>query len=621
TKVQADLKEKEKALTKAQADLEEKEEALTKAQADLKEKEEALTKAQADLEEKEEALTKVQADLKEKEKALIAALEAQGEELTQLKQALAAAQADLKAKEAAKKEVLIKAIKEMVNTFEELEKEFLAEVEKKEVLIKAIKEMADTFAKEAFKSLAVSQEAQDIPNKYTQAAAMLNKDSDLYKEFSTTLTELTNVIKEAQESASDKLESIIESAKKVQSKFEDTIHQAKKAKSKVSTQFIQSVIGKLELVLASQLKKYKESHEAYCQYKEIIYQYNSGVEAYKKQLQAMQSNTETPDVEAEFLEATQSNTKKLYPEAALIVVQFIEKEINQNVAGINQNVAGINQNVAEIDQNVAEIDQNVAEIDQNVVEAKLYANSVGLFRDFLLYHGGLSKREFQKVDNALLDKECDFENCAESLEKLKALKLKKLKEEFNSYKGKFEVLAGELQSIQQAKSEMLKEESQIELQSEPRVPSEDKVEQDQVAKTGPKAASSTSAGAKTGTEDAKVKAGQPTQTTGGQGVKEVGVKRDVKATQQLSSLEKRITRASPGVQAAYKSAREWLGEGTKTITNKVGDLILVSQDGLRKMRFDINNPYSSAPHIHLQSFRNGKWRDAISGKNHIYTKK
>ena len=100
-----------------------------------------------------------------------------------------------------------------------------------------------------------------------------------------------------------------------------------------------------------------------------------------------------------------------------------------------------------------------------------------------------------------------------------------------------------------------------------------------------------------------------------------GVKGGVKATQQLISLEKRITKASPGVQAAYKSAREWLGEGARTITNKAGDLILVSKDGLRKMRFDINNPHGYAPHIHLQSFRNGKWRDAISGKHHIYPKK
>ena len=51
---------------------------------------------------------------------------------------------------------------------------------------------------------------------------------------------------------------------------------------------------------------------------------------------------------------------------------------------------------------------------------------------------------------------------------------------------------------------------------------------------------------------------------------DVSAREGVKATQQLISLEKRITKASPGVQAAYKSAKEWLGEGVKTGTKGVG---------------------------------------------------
>ena len=74
------------------------------------------------------------------------------------------------------------------------------------------------------------------------------------------------------------------------------------------------------------------------------------------------------------------------------------------------------------------------------------------------------------------------------------------------------------------------------------------------------------------------------------------------------------------MQAAYKSARQWLGEGAKTITNKSGDLILMSKDGLRKMRFDIKNPHGYAPHIQLEVLKSGEWIDAIPGKHHIYPK-
>ncbi len=46
----------------------------------------------------------------------------------------------------------------------------------------------------------------------------------------------------------------------------------------------------------------------------------------------------------------------------------------------------------------------------------------------------------------------------------------------------------------------------------------------------------------------------------------------------------------------------------------------MSNDGLRKMRFDIKNPHRDAPHIHLEIFKNGKWRDAIPGTHRIYPK-
>jgi hypothetical protein len=74
------------------------------------------------------------------------------------------------------------------------------------------------------------------------------------------------------------------------------------------------------------------------------------------------------------------------------------------------------------------------------------------------------------------------------------------------------------------------------------------------------------------------------------------------------------------VDNAAKQARQWLGKDYKVITNKAGDQIFMSKDGLRKIRFDIKNPHGDAPHIHLEIFKNGKWQDAIPGTHRIYPK-
>lgn len=69
-----------------------------------------------------------------------------------------------------------------------------------------------------------------------------------------------------------------------------------------------------------------------------------------------------------------------------------------------------------------------------------------------------------------------------------------------------------------------------------------------------------------------------------------------------------------------KQVQKWLGKDYKTITNKAGDNIFMSKNGLRKMRFDIKNSHGDAPHIHLEILKNGKWRDAIPGTHRIYPK-
>lgn len=95
------------------------------------------------------------------------------------------------------------------------------------------------------------------------------------------------------------------------------------------------------------------------------------------------------------------------------------------------------------------------------------------------------------------------------------------------------------------------------------------------------------------------------------------------ATRSLSvgAGTKMATNGGAKVLNTSKQASEWLGKDFKTITNKAGDNIFMSKDGLRKMRFDIKNSHGDAPHIHLEIFKNSKWRDAIPGTHRIYPKK
>jgi hypothetical protein len=57
-----------------------------------------------------------------------------------------------------------------------------------------------------------------------------------------------------------------------------------------------------------------------------------------------------------------------------------------------------------------------------------------------------------------------------------------------------------------------------------------------------------------------------------------------------------------------KDMMEWVGEGAIPRLNKAGDLVIVSENGARRIRFDINNP---APHnnihTHIDEKINGKW--------------
>ncbi len=66
-----------------------------------------------------------------------------------------------------------------------------------------------------------------------------------------------------------------------------------------------------------------------------------------------------------------------------------------------------------------------------------------------------------------------------------------------------------------------------------------------------------------------------------------------------------------------KQISGWLGEGTQFIRNKAGDPVFLSKDGLRRVRFDFNNPHGDKLHLHIEHKIGGRWEDA-SSQHRIY---
>ena len=87
--------------------------------------------------------------------------------------------------------------------------------------------------------------------------------------------------------------------------------------------------------------------------------------------------------------------------------------------------------------------------------------------------------------------------------------------------------------------------------------------------------------------------------------------------QYFECLRRRRLFSLPDALSEHPEER---GKDAQVVTNKSGDKIFMSKDGLRKICFDINNSHGDIPHIHLQEFENGKWIDAISGTHRIYPK-
>jgi hypothetical protein len=65
------------------------------------------------------------------------------------------------------------------------------------------------------------------------------------------------------------------------------------------------------------------------------------------------------------------------------------------------------------------------------------------------------------------------------------------------------------------------------------------------------------------------------------------------------------------VLEAEKMIKAYLGENSLLIRNQAQDLVLISQDRLRKVRFDFNNPKPhNNPHMYVEQIKGSKWKDS-----------
>ena len=73
-----------------------------------------------------------------------------------------------------------------------------------------------------------------------------------------------------------------------------------------------------------------------------------------------------------------------------------------------------------------------------------------------------------------------------------------------------------------------------------------------------------------------------------------------------------ISKKAPGKTLSPRELshklKNWIGKDAKVITNKSNDIIILSKDGNRRIRFDYNNPSPhKSPHSHIEEYKNGKW--------------
>jgi hypothetical protein len=92
---------------------------------------------------------------------------------------------------------------------------------------------------------------------------------------------------------------------------------------------------------------------------------------------------------------------------------------------------------------------------------------------------------------------------------------------------------------------------------------------------------------------------------------------------KVTGVNPRLTRVNTTqstplhVQQIGDEIKNWLGRDYRVVTNTTGDTVFISKDGLRKFRTDFYNNRNESPHVHLEVFRDGKWRDAIPDQHKL----
>ena len=68
------------------------------------------------------------------------------------------------------------------------------------------------------------------------------------------------------------------------------------------------------------------------------------------------------------------------------------------------------------------------------------------------------------------------------------------------------------------------------------------------------------------------------------------------------------TTAKGSIQKVKDDIVEWLGADFRFIRNDNDDIVLVSADNIRKVRFDFKEPHPhKSPHMHVERYENGDW--------------
>ena len=97
----------------------------------------------------------------------------------------------------------------------------------------------------------------------------------------------------------------------------------------------------------------------------------------------------------------------------------------------------------------------------------------------------------------------------------------------------------------------------------------------------------------------------------------------VMVPQIAGAMTKAIGKAasSQKVAEAANNIANWLGDGATVKTNKHGDKIFLSEDGTKRVRFDMKHPYPhNNPHVHIQQLTNGEWKSVDPKIDQIFSK-